>query len=135
MFLTRTLQSLGLRVQLGHKAGSACLFPQPAHADFTVLHTNGIHGANVDFCGCQPNLLRRTQLLQTQWWPATVTAPQSASTFGCLRQFHTLNCIAKIPAYDYYKGLETMTENRTRERPKVHVIAYSCVLSRAYSCL
>ncbi|KAF9072844.1 hypothetical protein BDP27DRAFT_1216848, partial [Rhodocollybia butyracea] len=118
MFWTRTLQSLGLRIQLGHKAGSACLLPQPAHTDFAVLHTNGIHEINLDFCGCQPNLLQRTQLLHSHWWPGTVFSPQSACTFMSLRQFHTFNCIAKIPAYDYYKGLETMTENRTREKPK-----------------
>ncbi|KAF9065246.1 hypothetical protein BDP27DRAFT_1197275, partial [Rhodocollybia butyracea] len=45
-------KSLGLRIQLGHKAGSACLLPQPAHTDFAVLHTNGIHEINLDFCGC-----------------------------------------------------------------------------------
>ncbi|KAF9067809.1 hypothetical protein BDP27DRAFT_1225324, partial [Rhodocollybia butyracea] len=119
MFWTRTLQSLGLCIQLGHKAGSACLFPQPAYIYFAVLHTNGIHQVNINFCGCQPNLQCRTQLLRSHLWPGTVLSPQSACTFICLWQFHTFNCIANIPAYDYYKGLETMTENRTQEKPDV----------------
>lgn len=63
--------------------------------------------------------MRRTQLLRSHLWPATVYSPHSACTFISLCQFHTFNCIAKIPAYDYYKGLETMTENRNREKPKV----------------
>ncbi|KAF9062496.1 hypothetical protein BDP27DRAFT_1233541 [Rhodocollybia butyracea] len=94
MFWTRTLNSLGLHVQLGHKAGSVCLFPQPANISFAVLYTNGIHQVNIDFCGCQPDLVRRTQLLRSHLWPATVFSPHSACTFISLHQFHTFNCMS-----------------------------------------
>jgi hypothetical protein len=53
------------------------------------------------------------------WYPATPKNPQSATTFTCLRQFQNMNCLGKIPVYDYYKALEIMTQNRQREKPKV----------------
>ncbi|THU84668.1 hypothetical protein K435DRAFT_687085 [Dendrothele bispora CBS 962.96] len=52
------------------------------------------------------------------WYPATLKNPQTATTFSCLRQFQNLNCLGKLPVYDYYKALEIMTQNRQREVPK-----------------
>ncbi|KAJ7740359.1 hypothetical protein B0H16DRAFT_1234426, partial [Mycena metata] len=47
-----TLKALGLRVQLGHPAGERCSDKVPVHADFIVLHVNGIHPVAVDACDC-----------------------------------------------------------------------------------
>ncbi|KAJ7231211.1 hypothetical protein C8J57DRAFT_1092013, partial [Mycena rebaudengoi] len=48
-----TLQSLGLRIQLGHRQGERCPEVRAGHTDFVVLHTNGIHELTVNFCDCE----------------------------------------------------------------------------------
>ncbi|THU95867.1 hypothetical protein K435DRAFT_819601 [Dendrothele bispora CBS 962.96] len=116
-FETRTLRSLGLVLQLGHSTGQQCMLPHRVQ-NFTVIHTNGIHNVHVDFCGCNSILEHRTQLLRSQWYPATPFNPQTAVTFACLRQFQHMNCTGKLPAYDYYLALEIMTQSKTRSKPK-----------------
>ncbi|KAF8142331.1 hypothetical protein K438DRAFT_1472477, partial [Mycena galopus ATCC 62051] len=72
-FAKTSLQIVALRIQLGHAPRETCGNPQPGHTGFVVLHTNGIHTVNVDFCGCDS--LRRPdpyiQLLRAGWYPAT----------------------------------------------------------------
>ncbi|THU75247.1 hypothetical protein K435DRAFT_590757, partial [Dendrothele bispora CBS 962.96] len=77
-FEPTTLKALGLTVQLGHLPGEICLFEHPAHSDFTVIHSNGIHQVSVNFCGCNVTLDHRTQLLRSMWYPATPKDPQTA---------------------------------------------------------
>ncbi|TFY79269.1 hypothetical protein EWM64_g4743 [Hericium alpestre] len=103
------LSDLGLRVQVGHPSSQPCPAREAGHKDFVVLHTNGIHLVNVDFCRCPDSTPSRTQLLRASWWPATPRAPQTCATMACLRQFHSLNLQGKMSAYDYYKSLELLT--------------------------
>ncbi|KAE9395570.1 hypothetical protein BT96DRAFT_826041 [Gymnopus androsaceus JB14] len=119
-FQVTTLKQLGATYQLGHTPGKPCLFPRNAQADFTVIHTNGIHNVAARFCGCQGSSRTNVvQLLQACWFPSTPSDPQACTTFSCLRLFHHLNCLAKIPAYDFYHGLEIMSTSRQRIKPKV----------------
>ncbi|KAI4517411.1 hypothetical protein K525DRAFT_210959 [Schizophyllum commune Loenen D] len=107
-----SLSKLGLQVQLGHPPGDSCLQPIPAHHDFTVLHTNGIHIVSVAFCGCgngPPH--HRQQLMRNGWWPGTSKSPQTCATLACLRQFHKLNTCSKISVYEYHRALERLTDN------------------------
>ncbi|THV01170.1 hypothetical protein K435DRAFT_655760, partial [Dendrothele bispora CBS 962.96] len=117
-FQPASLKELGLVLELGHEhePGVSCLLPQGAHHDFTVIHTNGIHPVSVRFCGCNALLNNRKQLLRNMWYPATPINPQTVTTFSCLRQFQHLNCLGKLPAYDYYRGLHIMTESRQRKK-------------------
>ncbi|KAJ6579040.1 hypothetical protein DFH09DRAFT_1310403 [Mycena vulgaris] len=68
------LRDLGLRTQLGHPPGVVCPFKKPAPRDFVLYDTTGVHEISVDFCGCQPRVEHRLQLMQMSWWPATVKA-------------------------------------------------------------
>ena len=104
-----TCQSLGLRVQLGHKRGLLCPSRVPAHKDFVVLHVNGIHVLDIDFCGCAGALTARGQLLEVGWWPSTPLEPQSAASMAVLRLFHISNLQGQISPTDFYRGLEQMT--------------------------
>ncbi|THU98713.1 hypothetical protein K435DRAFT_562307, partial [Dendrothele bispora CBS 962.96] len=115
-FQPTSLKELGLVLELGHEhePGISCVFPKAAHHDFTVIHSNGVHPVSVQFCGCNALLDNRRQLLRNLWYPATPINPQTVTTFSCLRQFHHLNCLGKLPAYDYYRGLHIMTESRQR---------------------
>ncbi|KAF7356781.1 CxC2 domain-containing protein [Mycena venus] len=121
----RWLQKLGLRVQLNHPPGVVCPARQAAPHDFVLYDVTGVHEMNVDFCGCRrnnnqdPPLERRTQLLHACWWPATVGEPKTCTTFGVLRLFQILNCLGKLSAYDFLRGLEMCTNHDGLDKPLV----------------
>ncbi|KAF7326221.1 CxC2 domain-containing protein [Mycena kentingensis (nom. inval.)] len=104
---------------MGHRPRERCSAPTPAHSDFTVLHLNGIHSVNVDFCGCH---LRQDafyiQLLRHGWYPATTTSPRTVATFQMLDTFHALSLKAKITAYDFYGTLEHLTDGSGVKPPE-----------------
>ncbi|KAJ7195402.1 hypothetical protein B0H12DRAFT_1245586 [Mycena haematopus] len=120
----RWLQLLGLRVQLGHPPGVVCPYRQAAAHDFVLYDATGVHELNVDFCGCptgpdhlDPPVERRVQLLRACWWPATITAPNTCATFAVLRLFQSLNCLGKLSAYDFLRGLEICTNRDGLDKP------------------
>lgn len=51
-FQKTTLKDLGLRIQLGHHPGDHCANPVTAGKKMVVVHTNSIHPAAIDYCGC-----------------------------------------------------------------------------------
>ncbi|KAJ7465326.1 hypothetical protein B0H11DRAFT_2159688 [Mycena galericulata] len=131
------LRDLGLRVQLGHPPGVVCPFRQAAHSDFVLYDLSGVHEIAVDFCGCRTNdgtvgggppLEHRIQFLRVCWWPATVRAPNTCATFSLLRLFQILNCLGKLSAYDFLRGLELCTNHDgldkppDRRKPFMHIV-------------
>ncbi|KAJ6513582.1 hypothetical protein C8R47DRAFT_962737 [Mycena vitilis] len=112
-FDRRPLKEMGQRIQLGHSLGERCLNPHGGHTGFVVLHDNGIHTVDIDFCGCEGE--GRTehylQLLQFGWFPATDERPQTAASFQVLDNFHLHTLQAKTTAYDFYAVLERLTNN------------------------
>ena len=107
-FVTVSLQSLGQRVQLGHRLNLLCSFPVRGHKNFVLIDINGIHPVNVDFCGCDNAAPHRHQLLDVGWWPSTPLNPQSVATFSVLRTFHLLNLQGQIALTDFYWSLEQL---------------------------
>lgn len=110
-FFKRPLRELGQRIQLGHWPGDSCVAPQPGHSGFVVIHDNGIHNVEVDFCGCEGRTEPYLQLLQFGWYPASDERPQTAATFSVLDNFHLQTLQAKTTAYDFYSVLERLTDN------------------------
>ncbi|KAJ7724201.1 hypothetical protein B0H16DRAFT_1736802 [Mycena metata] len=111
-----TQASLGLRVQLGHQVSERCEAPERGHKDFVVLHTNGIHEVQVDFCGagCKNAVQAgppEVQLLRARWFPATHDKPRSCATIDLLDQFREATLQAKTTMYDAYRALERLTNN------------------------
>jgi len=117
-FQRSSLQSLGLRVQLGHPPGRHCPTREPGHKKFAVIDSNGIHSVSVDFCRCAP-VPHRTQLLRIGWWPATPLEPQTCATMSVLRQFHLLNLQGKVTGFSFYRALEYQTDNTRLNPPLV----------------
>ncbi|KAJ7088015.1 hypothetical protein B0H15DRAFT_922918 [Mycena belliarum] len=123
-----SLRNLGLRIQLGHPPGVVCPFKRPAPHDFVLYDLTGVHQLNVDFCGCMPRVEHRIQLLDMCWWPATVAAPNTCATFAVLKLFQILNCLGKVSAYDFLRGLEKVTNNDgldkppDRRKPFMHIV-------------
>ncbi|KAJ7076252.1 hypothetical protein B0H15DRAFT_925228 [Mycena belliarum] len=128
------LRDLGLRMQLGpHRVGQVCPFKFSAAHDFVLYDVTGIHEITVDFCGCPTQddglpIPRRIQLLRNCWWPATVREPNTCATFGALQLFQILNCLGKLSAYDFLRGLERCTNNDgldkppDRRKPFMHIV-------------
>jgi hypothetical protein len=108
-FQQTTLQSLGLCIQLGHPLGQSCPFRARTHQNFVVIHVNGIHLINLDFCACSGSPTPREQLLEVGWWLSTPLEPQSTASMTVLRSFHTWNLQGQISLTDFYCGLEQMT--------------------------
>ncbi|KAK7008474.1 hypothetical protein R3P38DRAFT_2551217 [Favolaschia claudopus] len=118
------LQELGLVIQLGHPPGVVCPYGESAAHDFVLYDLSGVHELSVRFCGCRSGednerTERRVQLLRACWWPATVHLPNTCVTFGALRLFQLLNCLGKLSAYDFLRGLELFTSNDGLDTPPV----------------
>ncbi|KAF7369403.1 CxC2 domain-containing protein [Mycena venus] len=124
----KLLRQLGLRVQLNHPPGVVCPRRKPAPQDFTLYDVTGVHELAVDFCGCTEAPERRIQLLRACWWPATVKEPNTCATFAALKLFQILNCLGKLSAYDFLRGLEMITNHDgldkppDRQKPFMHIM-------------
>ncbi|KAJ7875574.1 hypothetical protein B0H14DRAFT_2568720 [Mycena olivaceomarginata] len=113
-FVRITLKQMGLVVQLGHACHDPCKSPIKGHKKFMVIHTNGLHDVAVNFCGCGDENLRpsrRQQVLRRSWYPATHKEPQTCTTFRALEMFHIMTLQGKVTTYDFYSGLEKLTDN------------------------
>ncbi|KAJ3964901.1 hypothetical protein EV361DRAFT_975512 [Lentinula raphanica] len=98
-----SLKSIGVFVQLGHNAHTVCPNPKIVE-NFTVVH----------YCGCPNQFLAGEwwqQLLRRRWFPATHIDPQTAATYQVMNMFHVLTLQGKVTTYDFYAGLEKMTDN------------------------
>lgn len=84
-FVKVSLQSLGLRYQLGHVPGHYCISPSPCHTNFMVIDGDALHRVSISYCGCPGCPDRYAQLLEIGWWPSTTFEPQTVATFNALR--------------------------------------------------
>ncbi|KAF8142326.1 hypothetical protein K438DRAFT_1635815, partial [Mycena galopus ATCC 62051] len=113
-FEASSLKSQGLRVQLGHPPRERCSEPVSLHANFVVLHTNGIHEVAVDACDCEHRVWAgwpEEQLLRARWFPATDDRPRTCATTEVLDNFVTQTYQAKTTMYNYYSVLEKLSNN------------------------
>lgn len=79
-----------------------------------VVHTNGIHPAAIDYCGCDRAIdtgNERQQLLRCRLYPATDQDAMTCATFAALESIHMRNVQAKAGIYDLYLSLERLTDN------------------------
>ncbi|KAJ7897985.1 hypothetical protein B0H14DRAFT_3080821 [Mycena olivaceomarginata] len=112
LFVRTSLKAL--LVQFSHPPGEYCASPEAGRKGFTVLHNNGIHEVDVDFCGCEHQQragVLDTQLLRGDWYPASEERLQTCMTFEALELFHIVTLQAKMTMYDYYRSLERLTRN------------------------
>src|ERR1700683_3083912 len=100
-FQRSSLQSMGLRVQLGHAPGRFCPTKEPGNKQFVVIHSNAIHNVSIDYCHCE-SVDHRNQLLRIGWYPATPLEPKTCATMEVLRHFHMLNLRGKTTGCRFY---------------------------------
>ncbi|KAJ3714963.1 hypothetical protein C8R42DRAFT_725909 [Lentinula raphanica] len=121
------LRDIGVTIQLGHQAGESCLNPRIVQ-DFTVIHTNGIHTVHLSFCNCPNRALAGEwyqQLMRCRWFPATHLEPRTAATYRVMDTFHVLTLQGKVTTYDFYAGLEKLTDNTGVKNIKDRYKAFS----------
>lgn len=108
-------------LELGdHSKEDLCLTHKFAPLEnLTVIHTTGIQDITVHYCTCQHASHHRIQLLWAHLWPATITNPQTAVTFDCLKHFQMLNLMTKTSGSEFYKTLEHLTDNTGMRVPPV----------------
>lgn len=127
------MKEIGLRVQLGHRAGDRCSNPDNAAGDdFVVVDNNGIHRVGLDFCGCETAQHPVSQLLRLRWFPATSIAPNTAATFNALEFFQLLSFESKASVFEFYNSLARRTDNTGTVEVPVGQTGYSsdtCVLT------
>jgi len=124
-----TLKSLGLHIQLGHRIGDTCCNPHCAfNDDFIIIDSTGIHEVGLDFCACGTMQTHVKQLLRSRLFPATVTDPKTAATFGVLEQYHLLSFESKASAFEFYQAPARLSNNTGMDPPKVFylLIAKHC---------
>jgi hypothetical protein len=112
-FCRTSLLDLGGTIYLGHQ-GQRCPNLSNSLSQgrlIVVTHTNSIHTLRIDFCHCHGAASEHLQLIQARLFPATITKPESAFTFGVLKEFHIHNLTSKKPLYDYFDALRRLTNN------------------------
>lgn len=112
-----SLQSLGLRIQLGH-VSMRCSNPVPGPRDFQIMHTNSIHDVNIDYCGCERAEAKHVQLLRRGIYPATQITIKTSASFRLLSLLHLHSLASKGSTYDFYRMLERLTNNTGLQVPK-----------------
>jgi hypothetical protein len=118
-FMKDSLQNLGHRYQLGH-SGAPCPCPHPGPKNFMVFDTSGPQSITISYCHCGDEPLPAwNQLLREQWFPATLSRPQTVFTFDCLDTFHELTLQGKTSLYDYYHTLLRRSDNANLSNPIV----------------
>ncbi|KAJ7598527.1 hypothetical protein C8J56DRAFT_769409 [Mycena floridula] len=111
-FVKVPLRKLGLRVQMGHRDGSRCIFPTPSKGKhFTIVDVDCVHEVSLDFCGCGYGGSWTTQLLQARLYPVTSLLPVTAATFAALDHFQMLSFESKMNLHDYYGTILRQTDN------------------------
>ncbi|KAL0955398.1 hypothetical protein HGRIS_001645 [Hohenbuehelia grisea] len=118
-FTKAKLKDVGLRLQLGHPPGQACLLPLRASGDnFVVLNITGIHEVGLDYCGCPLAPSYQIQLLRHRLFPATVMNPKTAATFRLLDFAQMLSVEGKVSVFECYRSLVRLTDNTGLNTPK-----------------
>ena len=79
-----------------------------------VMHVNGIHIVNANFCECgmdMTGLSHYTQILRAHWFPATPTNPSTAFTLQLLDLFEVTSFKGKISGHDFYSAISMLRDN------------------------
>lgn len=91
-----------------------------------MLDITGVHTVRVKYCFCEASGeharlnpgSRRCQLLRNRLFPATLSRPGTAFTFGLLDFLHKLQTQSKVNLYDFYLSLVSVTDS-AGQKPQV----------------
>ncbi|KAI1784903.1 hypothetical protein LXA43DRAFT_900842, partial [Ganoderma leucocontextum] len=87
-------------------------FPISNHSRmFVIVDSSGIHEIHIVFCSCPNGGQEDLQLLDMEYYPATITSPRTAFTFRALDDFLLANKECNVPPRNYYSLLRHFTNN------------------------
>jgi hypothetical protein len=95
-----------------------CTNPIPCHTQMLVIHTNGIHDVAIQYCDCTRKIPYHLQLLRRGIFPASQQSVRTCASFELLDMLHTFSLTTKASTYDFYRGLEKLTNNTGINPPK-----------------
>ncbi|KAF8205918.1 hypothetical protein K438DRAFT_2014304 [Mycena galopus ATCC 62051] len=85
---------------------------KPKTREFTIADHNGFHTRQIQFCECiREDFRDYQQLLAVRLFPASWKHPQTAFTFGVMKQFHIHTLASQKSAYNFVKALCMLTDN------------------------
>ncbi|KAJ7584901.1 hypothetical protein C8J56DRAFT_1004906 [Mycena floridula] len=105
-----SLFKMGLVYQLGH-SGMCCVAPDSTSI-MTMIGATSIQQIWVSWCGCvhSDHSTHVEQLMQNQWYLATVVDPHSCATFEALDSLRVLNVVTNVNVCDFITSLEILTD-------------------------
>ena len=77
----------------------------------TVVHTNGVHFCDIQFCSCNSSAESNLQLMMAGMFPATIKEPRTMFTFQVLDDFIRDNVECGTTVMNYYSKLRRVTSN------------------------
>jgi hypothetical protein len=77
----------------------------------TVVDVSGIHQLRVGWCRCKDAPGADIQLLRNRLFPASISNPSTAFTFGLLSYFHIDSVECKTSALSFFSKLRRLTND------------------------
>lgn len=119
-FVHQDIHSLGYQPQIGHHS-HPCPVPHNA-VKMIIADVNGIHDTELHFCQCDgPSPDQVKQLMEAQFFPATLVCPAMAFSFRLLRQIQLLHVECATNIHDMAGVLARLTDNKYYLRVAVRV--------------
>jgi hypothetical protein len=125
-FERTNLGDLGFKLFLGHGTMRCPNAPTGSNSKerlTVIVHTNGIHKLDVEYCYCAHATDEPSQLTCAGLFPATMEKPETAFTFTVLKEFHAHTLSSKKSAYDYFIALQKLTNNAFPDRTYVSILS------------
>ncbi|KAF8145602.1 hypothetical protein K438DRAFT_1629899, partial [Mycena galopus ATCC 62051] len=99
---------------------------KPKTRQFTIADHNGFHTHQIQFCKCiREDFRDYQQLLAVRLFPASWKHPQTAFTFGVMKQFHIRTLASQKSAYNFVKVLCMLTDNSSHHDVTVSSFSFS----------
>jgi hypothetical protein len=123
-----TLSALGITLPIRHPDGSRCP-GKGIRSMLTVIHINGFHNIEVQYCTCLGSPPFSAQLFLSQLFSASLTLPKTLFTFECLESFRLLTLEGKLSAYAYMQTLVRITTDEYVGAWNIKVSTYNLYYS------
>lgn len=87
-----------------------------------VVDISGAHQLHIGWCQCKDAPAADVQLLRSRLFPASISNPSTAFTFGALEHFHIDSVECKTSALSFFSKLRRLTNNTNPDSVPVSLI-------------
>jgi len=107
----------------GTQAGSGGQAGNMKH--LIVVDVSGVYQLQIGWCQCEGAPGADIQLLRNHLFPASISNPSTAFTFGLLRHFHIDSVKCKTSALSFFSKLRRLTNDTSPDSVPVHLLFLS----------